>query len=69
MDKIKFDNIKFIAKQDTWFDEGTEAKLLFRMGDEDFNDKNGCGMFEGIKDGKIDEEPCGYDEFIIIIDG
>ena len=40
----------------TWFDKGTEAKLIIDMDD--------CGLFEGIRFGKIDQEICGIDEFI-----
>lgn len=55
--------MKFIAKKDTWFDEGTEAKLLTDCGGGFFN---GNGIFEGIRNGKVDEELCGYEEFKIV---
>lgn len=55
--------MKFIAKKDTWFDEGTEAKLLTDCGEWPFK---GDGIFEGIRNGEIDEELCGYDEFEIV---
>ncbi len=51
--------MKYIAKKDAWFDEGTEVKLLcepFFMG----------VLAEGFRNGKIDEELCGMDEFEII---
>lgn len=52
----------YIAKQDTWFDEGTNAKYLTPML---------CGhewpaLMLGIKDGKVDEESCSKHEFEII---
>jgi hypothetical protein len=42
----------------TWFDMGTEAKLL-----DDYRPDLNAGLFLGIKDGKPDEEICGFDEF------
>ncbi len=48
---------KYIALPDTWFDVGTEAELLFEVIPE------ATGLFRGIRDGKEDEEVCGYDEF------
>lgn len=53
---------KFIAKKDTWYDEGTEAKLLFVM----TNVQPYGGLFSGIKDGRLDEEGCSFDEFEIL---
>lgn len=52
---------KFIAKPDTWFDEGTEAILLAQYAPDCL-----AGLFSGIKDGHPDEEGCGFDEFEII---
>lgn len=49
---------KYIAKPNTWFDEGTEAKLLADCGF--------FGIFEGIREGKPDEETCLYEEFEVI---
>ena len=54
---------KFIAKPDTWYDEGTEAKLL-----ADYGPESTGGLFIGIKDGVEDEEGCSFDEFEIIED-
>jgi hypothetical protein len=62
---------KYISKGE-WFDKGTEAKLLFqyiwRRGTNNGKDEgtDDVGLFEGIKDGKLDEEGCGFDEFDII---
>jgi len=53
--------IKYISKEEGWYDTGTESTLLFEITD-------GLGMFKGIKDGELDEEPCSYDEFEIIED-
>ncbi len=59
---------KFISKGDH-FDAGTEAHLVhgtgcfWRVGD-DWNDPaSWAGIFEGIRDGKPDEEVCRFDEF------
>lgn len=52
--------MKYISRGD-WFDKGTEAKLLI-----DLRPKMDVGVFEGIKDGKEDEETCPFDEFDII---
>lgn len=54
--------MKYIAKKDTWFDEGTECKLLVDCSPG----VDGSGVYEGFKDGKLDEELCGHDEFEII---
>lgn len=54
--------IKYITKKDQWFDEGTEAKLI-----DDYRDEKQpgfiCGLFEGIREGRLDEEVCNFDEF------
>ena len=74
--------MKYIAKKDTWFKEGTEVKFV-----EDFSG-NGIkmGLFEGtfvindekwlkvkqhwnknkVGDEVVDREVCNYDEFDII---
>ena len=52
---------KFIAKPNTWFDEGTEATLLFQ-----YHPDCEAGLFLGIRNGKEDEEGCGFEEFNII---
>lgn len=51
--------IKYIAKKDTWFDEGTEAELICECGPYQ-------AVFKGFKDGKLDEELCSFEEFDII---
>ena len=43
--------IKYIARPDTWYDEGTEATLLVPYGEG-----SNAGLFLGIRDGKEDEE-------------
>ena len=53
---------KYIAKPDTWFDAGTKAKLLTDFGPQ-WPD---LGLFEGLRDGKPDEEDCRFDEFDIL---
>lgn len=67
--------MKYIAKPDTWFDDGTEAKLIEYLYTSSKQWIDGeeypgcdCGLFEGICEGKIDQEICGYDEFEIIED-
>lgn len=55
--------MKFIAKKDTWFDEGTSAKLLTDCSGGTFK---GHGVFEGFRNGKKDEELCDFDEFEIV---
>ena len=50
---------KYIAKSDTWFDEGTEAKLLGELINE-------VGLFRGIHNGEEDEELCPLEEFNVI---
>lgn len=48
----------------TWFDKGTEATLI-----DDYRPQMPSGLFSGLKDGKPDEEICGFDEFQEIEDG
>lgn len=52
-------NARWISKGKDWYDEGTEAFLLFPITNE-------CGLFIGMKDGKEDEETCCFDEFYIL---
>lgn len=60
----------FIAKQNTWFDVGTEAELLCgpyeAYDDCQMTKRNDWGLFRGIKDGHLDEEECTLDEFEVI---
>ena len=57
--------VKYISKGE-WFDKGTEAKLIDDYGyNEQFN--NQIGLFEGIHDGKLDEEECEVKEFEMIL--
>ena len=59
---------KFRVLPNTWFDEGTIATLL-----DDYTNSEpicgkhnricGLGLFEGYKDGKLDEEVCSFCEF------
>ena len=61
---------KFIAKPNTWFDEGTEVILTTQINED------GLGIFRGIRTCKnpksenrklgekyVDEELCSFDEF------
>jgi len=54
--------IEYIAKADTWFDEGTKAEMLSGPWDGEMPK---LGLFAGIKNGKPDEEVCSLDEFEI----
>lgn len=60
--------MKYKVKPDTWFDEGTEVKLIDDYRDAKF--PNGafsdCGLFRGYKNGELDEEICPFDEFEIM---
>jgi hypothetical protein len=62
--------IKFIAKPNTWFDEGTIVTLVDDYSDICYDWTCGecgkaCGMalFEGLKNNKIDREVCNFCEF------
>lgn len=71
--------MKFVAKPNTWYDEGTEAELLADLGAHQCYDtddgvgENGkpimhdcrSGLFKGIKQGAEDEEVCAFCEFEI----
>ena len=50
--------MKVYISDGTWFDKGTEAKLIGNVTES-------SGIFKGIKDGSPDEEVCGFDEFHI----
>lgn len=66
---------KFISKGE-WFDKGTECKLvcqyLWAYGtanspeEEKWQAPKSCGIFEGLRNGQLDEESCSFDEFDII---
>lgn len=75
--------IKYIAKKDSWFDEGEEIELI-----DDYRPDMDCGLFKGPKtvDSKsnhqwdelhsdkvgetlIDEEICPFDEFKEVVEG
>jgi hypothetical protein len=56
--------IKYIAKPDTWYDEGTEAVPVTSIWNVNENDQ--AAVFLGTKDGNPDEEMCCLDEFEII---
>jgi hypothetical protein len=51
-------DIRYISTGE-WYDAGTEAYLL-----DDYRPQGDCGLFIGIKDGKVDEEVCAFDEFL-----
>lgn len=53
---------RFIAKPNTWFDADTEAKLLADYAPQ----WPGCGLFEGLRNGQLDEEDCSFEEFDIV---
>jgi hypothetical protein len=59
MKNLDFKKIKFIARSETWFDEGTEA---FIDGDV-FDGLCTSALFDGIKDGEEDGEICSIFEF------
>ncbi len=54
----------YIAKPGTWYDAGTEAKVICFY---DPLTKSG-GLFSGVSDGQEDEEGCGTEEFFILDD-
>lgn len=45
----------------TWFDKGTEVELI----DDYRKDGPELGLFRGLRNGKLDEEICPFDEFAI----
>lgn len=55
---IDFKKIKFIARHNTWYDEGTEA-ILETTPSHDYP----SGYFRGLVNGELDGEECGLDEF------
>lgn len=52
--------IKYISNGD-WFDKDTIVELI-----DDYRPSMPCGLFYGLKDGKLDEEVCNFNEFTII---
>ncbi len=53
---------KYISKPGMWFDAGTEAQLLWMIGDDD----DGMALFLGTRNGHPDEEVCQIVEFDIV---
>jgi hypothetical protein len=51
--------MKYIALLNTWFDVGTIAELI----DDYRADGLDSGLFSGWRNGRADEEICGFDEF------
>ena len=53
---------RYISKGE-WFDKGTEAELI-----DDYRGWNSleAGLFEGVREGKPDQEVCNFDEFDIL---
>ena len=53
MENINWEKIKFIARPDTWYDEGTEA-FLDQIGDptHDYTSAFFRGTYEGFEDGE-----------------
>ena len=75
----KYKNKTFVAKPDTWYDEGTEAFMISLIGEADDMNEFGAAMMKGwksdhkiwTKEGPIicsgwDEEGCSLGEFDII---
>lgn len=58
MSMIDWTRIKFVARPDTWYDEGTIAQL-----ESTPSHKYPSGAFVGYVDGELDGEECGLDEF------
>lgn len=61
--------VSYIAKPDGWFDTGTEVKLIddYRNNDSMFYHKSlNAGLFEGFRNGLLDQEVCDFDEFEVI---
>lgn len=62
--------VKYIAKPNTWFDEGTEAipvtDFFEAYADKELTIRNDFAIFLGTKDGHPDEEECPISEFDII---
>lgn len=62
--------IKYIAKPNTWFDEGTEAipvsDFCVAFDDLEMTKRNDFAIFLGYRFGQPDEEICTLDEFEII---
>jgi hypothetical protein len=59
MNKIDFKKIKFVARPNTWYDEGTIATI----DDDVFDMKYTSALFNGIKDNIEDGEICSIFEF------
>lgn len=63
--------MKFVAKPNTWYDAGTEVKILVECGtvyDCDDMHPSLNVLCQGIRNGDIDEEMCCSDEFYIVGD-
>lgn len=61
--------VRYIAKPDEWFDSGTEVKLIddYRTSDAMIYHKSlNAGLFEGLRNGVLDQEVCDFDEFEVL---
>lgn len=62
--------MRYITKPNKYFDAGTEATMLGESWEvyADYDEICPCrvAVFQGIKDGKPDEEVCSVDEFDIV---
>lgn len=65
MAKDEKEVMRYIAKPNTWFDEGTVAYLVddYRKYRNSF--LYDSGLFSGYHNGKEDEEICPFDEFYL----
>ena len=60
--------IKYVAKPDNWFDAGTEVKLIDDYSNPPGNVLEGAGLFEGFRNGSMDQEICLFEEFEVVDD-
>ena len=62
MSKIDFKNVIFVARPDTWYDEGTIAILDSKLDTLGLLEEYSA-YFVGMVEGSLDGEVCGLDEF------
>jgi hypothetical protein len=54
--------VRYVAREGSWFDAGTEALLICEVV------PGQSALFRGVRHGRPDDEVCGLDEFEKLVD-
>jgi hypothetical protein len=59
--------LKFLAKEDSWFDPGTEVEMIEEMSGDCTNcASKTVALWRGMVDGELDEETACFCEFEVV---